>query len=443
LKGSRFNIFVPAPDGRDTILFNTLYGSISVLDDAEYRAAKSMLADTAEYDQTSSLFTQLVNQKHMVPDELDELSLVETRKRAGIRDQNTLEVIILPTLDCNFSCVYCYEDHRPSRMRPEAVGALKAWLSSTIPNYKVVMLYWFGGEPLLQFDTVLSVSRHVKTVAERFGKLAVLHVTTNGYLLTRTRAKELAESGIRDYQITLDGPANAHNRLRVLRDGGGTFDRVFRNVCTLASVNSAVKITLRINVNHTNIDFIPELLQSFPPALRPQLRIAFEPIFGDSRQSALCNISQSVLSEKLSGYSEQAASLGYDVIFGLSAIHPGKLVYCYAERESQFIFNFNGDVFKCTVCNFDSSQCVGHLQPDGSLKLNEDHWKKWVRDDLFGPRCRSCVYLPLCMGGCRKTRLQVESDQECCLVATNASYLLKLIALGGLREAFKVSMLSM
>jgi uncharacterized protein len=278
----------------------------------------------------------------------------------------------------------------------------------------------------------------VKAVAEKAGTLAVLHITTNGYLLTHDRARELAEAGVRDYQITVDGPADTHNKLRVLRDGSETYDRVFHNICMLASSDPEVKITLRINFNHTNIDSIPELLRAFPPELRPQLRISFEPIFGDSRQSAVCNVAPNALSDKISGYSEQADALGYDIVFGLSAVHPGKLVYCYAERESQFIFNFNGDVFKCTVCDFDSAQCVGHLEDDGSLKRNDDQWKKWVNDDLFAPRCRSCVYLPLCMGGCRKTRMKTDQDEECSLVATNASYLLKLIAFGGLQHAFTV-----
>jgi len=166
MKGSRYNIFVPAGNGHDTVLFNTLYGSVSVLEDPERDAVVALLGGVSADDQTSSLYRQLIAQKHLVADDLDEFALVEQRKRAGIGDGNTLELIVLPTFDCNFSCIYCYEDHRPSRMNSETVSTLKTWLSSIIPNHKVVMLYWFGGEPLLQFDTILSVSRHVKSIAD-------------------------------------------------------------------------------------------------------------------------------------------------------------------------------------------------------------------------------------------------------------------------------------
>ena len=130
------------------------------------------------------------------------------------------------------------------------------------------MLYWFGGEPLMHFDAVLAISRHARRVAEGAGVMSVLHMTTNGYGLTRERSKALVRAGVHDFQITLDGPAETHNRLRVLQNGKGTYDRVFQNVCALASIEGELKITLRINFNHTNIDAIPTLLRAFPLTIR-------------------------------------------------------------------------------------------------------------------------------------------------------------------------------
>lgn len=434
MKSSQFNVFIPA-DNR-IVLFNTLYGSISVLDPNEHSSAVAILNGTAADLQDTPLRAQFIAQKHLIPDEVDELALLEGRKRAGIDDTNTLDLIVLPTMNCNFRCVYCYEDHLVSHMSPDTVDALKKWLTNEVPRYKVVMLYWFGGEPLLEYDTVLSVSRHVTSIAERCGALPVLHITTNGYLLNAARSKELASMDIRDFQITLDGPAENHDSLRVLESGHGTFRRVFENVCTLAATDSEIKITLRINFNHTNIDSIPELLELFPASLRGQLRVVFEPIFGDSRVSAVCNIVPSTLSGKVAKLSELAAAAGYDVVFGLSAVHSGKLVYCYAERRSQYIINVDGNVFKCTVCDFKPEHRVGRLDRDGAIRMDEVELDKWVGGDLFAPKCRTCAYLPLCMGGCRKTRLDSDSSKECALVATNASYLLKHIAFGGLGEVF-------
>ena len=435
VKSSRYNLLIPVGSGR-TVLFNTLYGSVSVLEEDEYAETTAILNGTQPGAQSETLYTQLSAQKHLIADEVNEFAILENRKRAGINDSNTLDVIVLPTLNCNFRCVYCYEDHIPSKMSPDTVAALKKWLQAEIPLHKLVMLHWFGGEPLLEHDTVLSVSRHVKTIAERCGVPCVLHMTTNGYLLTAKRAKELIAAGIRDYQITLDGPPRTHDKLRVLKSGSGTFKRVFDNVCILATADKGVKISLRVNFNHTNLDSIPELLEMFPLPLRPQMRVVFEPIFGDRALNAICNIAPATISGKLAQFSEKAAALGYDIVFGVSAVHPGKLVYCYAERQNQYMFNFDGNVFKCSVCDFKPEHRVGRLGLDGIVRKDEAEWQKWTDGELFALKCRSCPYLPLCMGGCRKRQKDSDSSEECALVATNASYLLKHIALGNLGAVF-------
>lgn len=435
LKSSRYNVWIE--EGCGSILFNTLYGSISAMEDGDRSQATALLEGGAPTGKNRKLWEQLVAQKHLVADETDELAIVRNRKLAGIRDSNTLNVILMPTLNCNFQCSYCYEVHRPSRMAKKVVGALKLWLEREIPQHKVTMLHWFGGEPLLEYETVLAISRHVKGVAGRCGTLAILHMTTNGYLLDVERAKELIGAGLRDFQITLDGPQSKHDALRVLRSGNGTFERVFTNVCMLANTSREVRITLRVNFNHTNLDSIPELLEAFPPAIRSQLRVIFEPIFGKVTMSAVCNISGSAISQQLAKHSELAKSLGYDVVFGLSAIHPGKLVYCYAEREHQYIVGHDGNVYKCSVCDFRATDRVGRLDATGIIHKDNAAWSSWVGGELFSSQCGSCKYLPLCMGGCRQTRKQANRSKECSLVATNASYLLKQIAFGELREAFK------
>jgi uncharacterized protein len=119
-------------------------------------------------------------------------------------------------------------------------------------------------------------------------------------------------------------------------------------------------------------------------------------------------------------------------MIGHSIIQPGKLVYCYAERENQAIINYNGDVFKCSVYDFNSSNRVGYIGNDGMLVKENGKWGEWMNIPLFENQCHSCKYLPLCMGGCRKTRILSKSNEcNCALIPTNASYVLKQISLNG------------
>lgn len=432
MKPSIYNIVVDNPDNEEIILFNSLYGSLTVWEPAEFELVESILDNPLQRQGNFlDIWKILVEQKHILPDAVDEISLIEKRKMLGVKDENRLDLIIMPTLECNFSCTYCYEDHRTGKMCEETEVVIKKWLKTQIPNYKVIMLHWFGGEPLIGYKRVVSITKYAARVSADSGVKCVTHITTNGYLLNNKRIKKLINASIYDFQITVDGPPETHDKLRVLRNGKGTFSRLFQNINKLARADEAVKVSLRVNFNHTNINNIPKLLRMFPLDVRPQLRVVYEPIFGDCTLSALDNLQPEHISKTISDYYFLAEQLGYDVVLGKGGINPGKMVYCYAERENQIIINYNGDVFKCSVSTFDTQERVGYINAGGKLIRNNSKWDQWVAEPLFEEHCYECVHLPLCMGGCRKMRLQQESKGSyCSLVPTNTSYILKKVALG-------------
>lgn len=238
----------------------------------------------------------------------------------------------------------------------------------------------------------------------------------------------LAELGLNEYQVTIDGPADTHDTLRVLRGGGPTFARVHGNVVALLRGNPRAVVALRVNFNHGNLETIPRLLETFPRDIRARLHPVYEPIFGDCRVSATANIPPAEISAALATHYQLARELG----FGVRPQRPaaGKLVYCYAERENQVIVGPDGNVFKCAVGQFPAEDRVGFIGDDGVL-VRESAWNDWVGTDVFPEQCVACSYLPLCMGGCRKIRLQRANPRgECTLVPTNVSYVLKQVALG-------------
>lgn len=433
MKTSKYNLIITSSETRETILFNTLYGSLTVWDEKEIQLVKSYLSYPNNlHFNSAKIKSLLIDNKYLIGDEIDEIAIIENRKRQGMADNNRLDVIIMPTLDCNFSCLYCYESHPQSRMTDETENSINKWLSLQIPKYKVVMLSWFGGEPLLGCERVISISKHALKVAKEVGVFWVTHMTSNGYMLTRQNIEKLIEAGIYNFQVTVDGTPDNHNQLRVLKNGKATFERVFHNIINLARSDKRVKISLRVNFNQINLHSIPHLLEMFPTDVRPQLRVVYEPIFGNCSLSATDNLPHGEISEAIASYYQLARELGYDVILCNASIHTGKLVYCYAERQNQVIINYNGDVHKCSVSNFDTEARVGYIRDDGVL-VKEDNWNQWFSSNLFEEKCYDCVYLPLCMGGCRKMRSQLQNTGSyCALVPTNSSYILKQIALQGL-----------
>lgn len=436
MKESAYNIWVPqrTDRGEEEVLFNTLYGSMTSFEAKEAQAVRTIMRTRRPPTRKTLLpvFAMLKRQKHLIADTVDELAIISNRRRRGIQDRNRLDVIVMPTLQCNFSCKYCYEKPKASMMSDDTEKAVCAWLAREIPRHKVLMLSWFGGEPMLGLNRVLSVSRFARDTAGRHNVEAVLHMTTNGYLLTGRNARALLDTGVNDFQITLDGNRQCHDRMRVLRNGGSTFNTIVKNVTALAKMSDQVRITLRVNFNHQNLEGVPALLEVFPRGIRQQLRLVLEPIFGDCEVNAVDNMEPAAISKATTEIYRQAADSGYKVTLASSQSTEGKLVYCYAERRSQAIINYNGDVFKCSVCEFDPAERVGSIRSDGTF-VREKTWNQWVDEHPFSAMCKACKYLPLCMGGCRKARLRHDDGGTiCALVPTNATEVLKRIAWGDL-----------
>jgi uncharacterized protein len=441
MKVSRYNIATEHPKTGELILFNTLYGSSVVVPPETKHDVIALLNEPQINDDidgaSSRLFNELSRLKFLVDGDLDELDLLLKRKYAGIRDANRLDVILMPNLDCNFACPYCYESHDHSKKMTEEVrDKIIKWLGMNIPQYKVLLLNWFGGEPLLSPNDILSISTFARDKCKEHNVRLLTNITTNGYSLTARLIPKLIALELLSYQITVDGPPETHNKTRVLKSGRGSFERVHKNILCLARADARVRISLRINYNHNNIYEIPKLLHLFPEDVRSQLRVVYEPVFGTRELSATENMDGDEISRAVTEYYDLARALGYDIRLG--GLGVGKLVYCYAERENQYIIDFKGDVFKCSVTDFSPSKRVGTIDAGGNFIRDESNWAEWFGVKPFDPKCQECTFLPLCMGGCRKDRIENgATGSYCSLVPTNTSHALKSIAFGSFSEVLK------
>jgi hypothetical protein len=92
------HIFVDQPGTGKTILYNSLYGSLTVWDPDEVPQVRRILAASpVTQDGDSPIWAVLVDQKHLIDDNAAEFELIEARKRAGMHDANRLDVVIMPT----------------------------------------------------------------------------------------------------------------------------------------------------------------------------------------------------------------------------------------------------------------------------------------------------------------------------------------------------------
>lgn len=135
---------------------------------------------------------------------------------------------------CNLACSYCYYLGK----EPAETGSGIACMSDDLlKNYirqhieatygDTVMFSWHGGEPLL---AGIPFYRKALELQYRYlpqGKRILNGLQTNGVLLNEEWCRFLAESGF-FVGLSIDGPAEFHDQLRVDRGGNGTSAQTLR-----------------------------------------------------------------------------------------------------------------------------------------------------------------------------------------------------------------------
>ena len=172
------------------------------------------------------------------------------------------KLILYPTEQCNFRCLYCYEDHLGSKMNRIVIDAIKSFLQKKIPLLKLFELEWFGGEPLLVKDIVSEISSYSSELCKKHNVTFVSTMTTNGYLLDTTTFKQFLSIGIKSYQITFDGDKDNHNHFRIMPNSPhGTFDVSWNNLLQCKNdVEDDYAIAIRCHLTAINTESVESLL---------------------------------------------------------------------------------------------------------------------------------------------------------------------------------------
>ena len=134
-----------------------------------------------------------------------------------------MDLTLCLTHDCNLACRYCYAGRkRPASMEREtAAAALELAFDQAASGEMQVS--FFGGEPLMEWDTLTWATRWGEEMAVQRGIDLLLTVTTNGTRLTDDRVSWLADHGFA-IAVSIDGDRVSHDRARLRRDGGSSFD---------------------------------------------------------------------------------------------------------------------------------------------------------------------------------------------------------------------------
>jgi uncharacterized protein len=232
-------------------------------------------------------------------------------------------------------------------------------------------------------------------------------------------------------KITLDGDRDAHNRMRPLRGGQGTFDKIIANVRRIAG---KCAISLGGNFDETTVDSYPALLdylaeQEFASDIT---RVAFKPVIRDvmpavtagleSRPGAarkfigLTPVSEGkplngtcmtsagsgtaagacdschFLDDQMSFLRDETKKRGFATTDG---VHMGP---CEIHRRHAHTIGPDGDLYACPGFTGDRKMSTGHI--DGRTDEYRSAASRRFEQLAAWKECRDCAFIPVCAGGC-------------------------------------------
>ena len=326
-----------------------------------------------------------------------------------------LQTLVLNlTNQCNLSCQYCYEfgadkvatpSGKPKFMDFETAKASIDFLLNQSSGRRGVHITFFGGETLMNFPVLKQVVTYAKDRCAGEGRCIDFSLTTNATLLTPAIIEFLSENCI-GVTVSMDGPADLHDKLRVFANGRGSYDVIEPRVRALIQNHRTRPITARVTLTSGVTDVI-RIFRHLKNDLGFH-EVGFAPVTTSPNRLYAINdrgmdhvleqfhiladeYLEYALRGELHGFSNVSDTLS-ELYQGVNKSHP-----CGAALGLVGV-GPSGDIAPCHRFVDSDSHALGHI----STGIDREKQKDFLRRGHINSKydCHTCWARPLCAGGC-------------------------------------------
>ena len=429
-----FNLRVPLEARDEIFLMNTLTDAQLVVsrdvDDLLDRAAQGVFIGWTPSNEEREALDLLTENGFLVEDRATDRRNLDTYLAGVKSDSSELNITLLTTLQCNFACDYCFQgDHgdynkTADKMSLETAARVAEWFERELDRVRPekFVLTFFGGEPLLNLPVMYMLAERAHRAAQTRRVSLFVNIITNGLLLTPEVVDRMLPFGLNGVKITLDGDKDTHNRMRPLRGGQGTFDRIVENIRQVAS---KCRIAIGGNFDESSAGSYPALLdylraQDFGDKL---VKVNFKPIVREAPLSAkgiipLIPVGASGAREALKGTCMTSVGSGAGAACDTCHTMEDQMTFireetkrhgfptndgvpkgmCHVHKTHAHTIGPDGSLYACPGFTGQKAQSTGHID-DRRDALRESALEKFERLHPW-KECGDCAFIPTCAGGC-------------------------------------------
>lgn len=339
---------------------------------------------------SDNMYEKLKNMNIIVDNEKEDEKNADYYINNLKNQEDTLGLIITPTMWCNMACQYCFEPdcRKINDMTETTANRIIRWLDDLLSKkeFKLIDVQFFGGEPTQNMEILMYLYDKIGEISKNYQIPVKFSIVTNGYFDEKV-LHQLLEMDIRDFQVTIDGGKYEHNIRKPGIQGEETFDIIYKNFVELSKKlkENDDTLMLRINVDETNYKSAEQLLQD----LAQEIDVT----------KVYINICKTNWSDEryccpnyyLTQLNELAINLGYKFEF-----HVGSFASCYLAKRNAIIIDQYANTYKCLLQIGNSDFSSGAIED-----YYETRYPKFS-DIPLDEKCKKCKYLLICHGGCKE-----------------------------------------
>lgn len=400
------------------VIFNALSGGLLVLDDSGRSLFEKVKTGYLDEKTLSAKDQEKLNVfkygKIVLEDDFDEFVYIRQNYLATKYAKNLLNLTLTPTMACNMRCVYCFEraEDQSGHMTDEVANDICDFVKKRLDFANQLFVCWFGGEPLLNFKHIQSLSRSLMDLTSEKNSSYGAYIITNGTLLTPDIAKELVNLKIFQAQVSIDGFGEYNNQRRKLKNGQPSYDVIIKN---LADCCDILPILVRVGLDKENVDGVMQFFEDLKNrGLQEKINTVITPILSDvtpCHHYTDMTFQREDFAELYIDLLKKTQMYGNDLKTFMRPPEPRK-IGCGHHSLNTFSLDQKGKVYGCLehIGQEENAFCsIRELDEMLSAKHLE-----WLEFDPLEAECQECSILPLCLGGCT-TRVYDGREKICSL----------------------------
>lgn len=381
LKLSKYAFIIESDFGY--IIYSSATGAIIKISEKQYEdRTRALLTDCDDIimEEDDDYIRVLFDSGILVPYDRDEYSYQRFLYEQIFAGDRVLKLTLLTTRQCNLRCIYCYEKHKDEYMNDEIFGNIITMIEKHFKNrvYNGVSISLFGGEPFCNFDDVYKFLLEVQKICKENNCSFACEATTNGVLVTPDRFEKLIRVGCTNYQISVDGVKETHDKHRVRVDGSGSWDIIMSNLKYMKKTSHMFKVIIRTNFDEEIIERAEEFYQYVKDNFDDdRFTIYYENIKklggeNDKKLTSMSTVEKMVANISISELLERN-NLKCELTESRSQPF-GQM--CPAIKHNSYVVDCDGTIMKCTLSIDDEINKVGKITDEGIIVFDYDRLSK-------------------------------------------------------------------